>query len=298
MNVRLRHVRAFAIVAEERSFARAAERLHVSQPALSQTIIQLEELVGFALFERTTRNVSLTGNGERLLAKALPIVKAMEGFHAEVRTIQLSQRNQLRVGYMIGTAVELIPDIVREFELCRPGGQLSFIEFDFSDPTAGLRELTVDCGIFRPPIDVDGIEIVELTRERCVACLPSGHRLASRDEVHLEDILDEPIIAAPVPGPWRDYWLANQHRNGSPANVVFEAATVESELQAVATGKGISITADSTAKYYARPGVAFRKIVDMPECAIAIGYRGKPNGPLADFMTVATKVAQARSHVP
>lgn len=77
--------------------------------------------------------------------------------------------------------------------------------------------------------------------------------------------------------------------------MAFEAATVESELQAVATGKGISITADSTAKYYARPGVAFRTIVDMPEWIIAIGYRGKPSGPLADFISAAKTVAEGYS---
>lgn len=293
MNIQLRHIRAFVAVAQERSFARAAERMHVSQPALSQTIIQFEESIGFPVFERTTRSVGLTGNGEVLFEKALHLSRTVDNFQAEVRTIQLSLKNELRVGFMIGTAVELIPAIVREFERRRPGARLSLTEFDFNDPTAGLRDHKVDCGIIRPPIELDGIETVELAREKCVVCLPSGHRLAERDEVAIADILDEPIIAAPVPGVWRDYWLASAYRGGQAPNVAFEAATVESELQAVATGKGISITADSTAKYYARPGVAFRTIVDMSECVIALGYRGKSSGPLADFVGAAISVAGA-----
>jgi DNA-binding transcriptional LysR family regulator len=189
--------------------------------------------------------------------------------------------------------VQFIPAIVREFERIRPGASLHLQEFDFSDPTAGLRDGKVDCGIIRPPIDLDGIDIVEIAREKCVACLPTGHRLSLQEAVVLDDILDEPIVAAPVPGVWRDYWLANDYRIDRPAKVVFEAATVESELQAVASGRGISITADSTAQYYARPGVVFRPILDMRECVIAIGYRGMPNKLVADFISVVNRVSES-----
>lgn len=292
MNVRLRYIRAFVAVAQQRSFARAAERLNVSQPALSQTIIQFEEIIGFPLFDRTTRSVSLTHNGERLYTKALQLTQMTESFQAEVRMLQLSMKNELRVGFMIGTAVELIPAIVREFERRRPGARLVLSEFDFNDPTAGLREHKVDCGIFRPPVELSDIETVELARENCVVCLPLGHGLAQRNVVAVADILEEPIVAAPVPGVWRDYWLANAYRNGKAANVVFEAATVESELQAVATGKGISITAESTAKYYARPGIVFRPVVDMEKCVVAVGYRGKLTGPMSDFISAATAITK------
>lgn len=291
MNIQLRHIRAFAAVAEEASFARASEKLHVSQPALSQTIIQMEDTLGFALFERTTRSVTLTASGERLLPRACMLLMALEAFHRDARSERVALNNELRVGYMIGTAVQFIPDIVREFERVRPDAVLHMQEFDFSDPTAGLKDGKVDCGIIRPPVGLDGLEIVEIAREQCVACLPTGHRLADLETVHLADILDEAIVAAPVPGRWRDYWLAIDHRNGRPANVVFEAATVESELQAVASGRGISITADSTARYYARPGVVFRPIVDMGECVIAIGYRGPPNRLISDFISVVDRVS-------
>lgn len=292
MNIQVRHIHSFIAVANEKSFARAAEKLNVSQPALSQTIIQLEQTLGFPVFERTTRSVSLTPSGEKLLARARAISQSLEALYGEARSLQLALKNELRVGYMIGTAVQFIPAIVREFERIRPGVSLHLQEFDFSDPSAGLRDGKVDCGIIRPPIDLDDIDLVEIAREKCVACLPTGHRLSRQETVVLDDILDEPIIAAPVPGVWRDYWLANDYRVDRPAKVVFEAATVESELQAVASGRGISITADSTAQYYARPGVVFRPIRDMRECVIAIGYRGTPNKLVADFISVVNRVSQ------
>ncbi|MFK8252653.1 LysR family transcriptional regulator [Ancylobacter terrae] len=286
MNIQFRHIRAFVTVALEKSFARAAARLNVSQPALSQTIIQLEEDVGFPLFARTTRRVELTEEGQLLFDKARHIQRALEDFAGEAHSIQLSLKNELRVGFLIGTAVEYIPAIVREFERLRPNARLALSEFDFTDPTAGLRDHKVDCGIIRPPVELDDIQVVELAREPCVACLPVGHTLTTRKSVMLADILAEPIIGAPGDSVWRDYWLAMEHRGGRMPRVVLEAATVESELQAVATGKGISISAHSTAKFYSRPGVEFRIIEDMPACRIGIGYRDTSNRLLADFISI------------
>lgn len=297
MNVQIRHVLSFIAVAREKSFARAAKQLNVSQPALSQTIIQFEQSVGFPVFERTTRSVILTQAGEKLLAKALALNESIEVFHDEVRSLQLAMKGDLHVGFMIGTAVQFIPAIVREFERVRPEASLRLQEFDFSDPSAGLRDGKVNCGIIRPPVGVDDIDIVEIAHEKCVACLPIGHRLGEMQTVTLEDILDEPIIAATAPGIWRDYWLANDYRHNRPANVTFEASTVESELQAVASGKGISITAESTAKYYSRPGVVFKTIADMPDCVMAIAYRPTTNRLIADFVAAVKRVSGATSQL-
>ena len=291
MNIQLRHIRSFIAVAQEKNFARAAKQLSVSQPALSQTIIQLEQSVGFPMFVRTTRSVTLTAAGEKVLAKALTLKSSIDVFHDEVRAIQVALKSELHVGFMIGTAVEFIPAIVREFEKVRPEASLRMKEFDFSDPSAGLRDGQVSCGIIRPPVDVDDIEVVEIAREKCVVCLPSGHRLSANQTVTLDDILDEPIVAATTLGVWRDYWLANEYRRNRPAKVSCEASTVESELQAVASGRGISITAESTAKYYSRPGVVFKTIVDMRECVMAVGYRRTQNRLISDFIGVVKRVS-------
>ncbi|WP_455707279.1 LysR family transcriptional regulator [Mesorhizobium sp. ORM8.1] len=283
-------------MAQEKSFSRAAERLNVSQPALSQTIIQLEENAGFPLFERTTRAVSLTVSGEKLLAKALALSRSMDQFQDEALRLQLALKSELRVGFMIGTAVEFIPAIVREFERVRPDAILRLKEYDFSDPSAGLIAGEVDCGIIRPPIGAEDIDIVEIAHEKCVACLPTGHPLTAKPTVLLADILDEPLITSPTPGIWREYWLASEYRDSSrPATVALEVSTVESELQAVAMGRGISITADSTARYYARPGVVFRDITDMRECVIGIGHRGSPNRLVEDFIAVVKRVTANRT---
>ena len=293
MNIQIRHIRAFIAVAREKNFARAAIQLHVSQPALSQTIIQLEHTMGFPLFERTTRSVLLTPAGEQALARALGLKESMDLFHDEVRAIQSALKGRLHVGFMIGTAVQFIPAIVREFEKLRPEASLQLEEFDFSDPSAGLRDGKVDCGIIRPPVGVGDIDVVEIAREKCVVCLPCEHRLRKRQTVTLDDILDEPIVAATGSGIWREYWLAGNYRQNRPANVSLEVSTVESELQAVASGKGISITSESTANYYSRPGVVFKTITDMADCVMAIGFRRTQNPLVADFILVAKRVSES-----
>ena len=114
----------------------------------------------------------------------------------------------------------------------------------------------------------------------------------------LDDILDEPFVAAPGQGIWRDYWIAADHRTNRPAKVSFEAATVDSELQAVATDRGVSITAESTARFYARPGVVFKLITDMPQCSIAIGYRDGSSRLMKDFVALARSLSQIVVQAP
>lgn len=290
MTINLRHIRSFLAVARVASFAQAAEDLGISQPALSQTILQLERAVGFALFQRTTRSVALTVNGEILLERAKTVAGAMSDFHADVRLLRQSISTEIRFGYLIGTGVEYLPEILKVFEKKRPEARVSLVEFDFNRPDAGLADNTVDCAVIRPPIDVAGLTIVTLATERCVVCLPEGHALTRFDGLKVEQILDESFIAAPRPGVWRDYWLAGDHRTENPARVVFEAATVDSELQAVATRRGISITAESTAKFYARPGIEFRPLLDMPQCSIAIACRSETNPLVRDLIQIARDV--------
>ena len=108
----------------------------------------------------------------------------------------------LSLGYVIGAGLEFMPRLVRTYLERRPDQPLNSVEYDFADPTAGLRDHQVDAAIVRPPLGLAGIATLELTTEPRVACLPEGHRLAKREAVTVNDLLQEPIIAAPPsPGP-------------------------------------------------------------------------------------------------
>jgi DNA-binding transcriptional LysR family regulator len=293
ISVDIRQLRAFAAVASELSFVRAAERLRTSQPALSQTIKALEASLGFQLFERNTRGVRLSEEGALILDDILAILDRYQALIDRSRDISKKRRGRVKIGYLIGAAVDIVPDIIRAFSERFPQVDVILKEYDFSQPEAGIHG-EVDVAILRPPIDSAGIELTTLLEEHCVACVPGSHRLAKMPGISVFDLLDEPIVAAPGHGVWRDYWLACEYRDGKLPNVTFEASTFESELQAVAAGRGISITPMAASEFYSRPGLAFPPITDMPPCRVSVAMPLHATPFARAFAKVAMDFARGR----
>ncbi len=290
-SLQLRHIRSFLAVAERKSFVEAAGQLGVSQPALSQTINHFEQVLGVKLFTRTTRHVDLTEHGLQLLKKSGELDHQIKLYFNELKLLRDSASATSRIGYLIGTGVQIMPEALRRFQEKFPNVEVDLFEFDFNRPDVGLKDASVDCAIVRPPVDLDDIQLDHLFYEKCVVCLPQRHPLTAFASLTFDQIKDVPFVAAPGVGVWRDYWLASDRRAGEAMTVAFEAATLDSELQAVAAQKGISITAESTEKYYTRPGVAFRPLTDMKDCSVAIGYRTAGNPRALDFVKTIKKVA-------
>ncbi|BEP14124.1 LysR family transcriptional regulator [Acidothermaceae bacterium B102] len=294
INVDLRQLRAFVAVARSLNFTRAAEELHIAQPSLSHTIQQLEKNVGFALFIRTTRTTQLTREGATFLGEATAVLDRYEA--AMVRTAQIArgELGRLRVGYLIGAAVDYVPAISRAFNDAYPDVELDLIEFTFASPNAGLDTGETDVAIVRPPLNgLTGVISTILLHERCFVCLASNHRFAGRESVDVVELMGEPIIAAPGEGPWRDIWILN-HLRTEPANVTYEAATFEAELRAVATSQSISIVPATAPRLYSRPGVAFVPINGLPDCDVAVvRRRGGPRTAVNFTKTARTVVKQA-----
>src|SRR5580693_877689 len=296
-NITLRQIEAFLAVAQERKFAAAAERLHVSAPYLSQTIKQLERALGYTLLTRTTRSVELTPAGGVFTGLAERALADLERAILAARTIARPPRASLRLGYTIGAGLDIVPTLLRTFAAEYPDCQVQTEEYDFGEPSGGLRDHLVQAAVVRPPIGLAGLLTVDLAHEARVACLPDGHELASRQSVSVADLLPEPIIAAPSSvGPWRDYWILTEYRS-SPAPVVAEAATFEAELHLVASGQGISITAMAAARYYARPGIAFVPISDLDPCQVVLAWWPEDTATVADLVTVATALTRGEPQV-
>lgn len=283
------------VIAEELHFARAAERLHVSQPALSQTIRQLERGTGLQLLARTTRRVELTPEGEEVRDDALSVLARFDELMERARAAAAGLRGTLCIGYIIGAAVDIVPRVLRAHAEQCPAVVVRTTEFDFSAPAAGLADGRSHVAIVRPPIDVPGVQLFTLVSEPRVACLPEAHVLAGRSEISIAELLDEPIIAAPGDGPWRDYWLGSEYREGVAPRVVAEAATFEAEFQAVASGRGISITAEAAARFYARPGLRFPRIVDIPPCEVAVALPRDPTPAACAFAEIAVATRRLAS---
>jgi DNA-binding transcriptional LysR family regulator len=181
MNVDLRQLRAFVAVARSLNFTRAADELHIAQPSLSYTIQQLEKTLGFSLLKRTTRTTELTHEGATFLIEAAAVLARYESAMERAVQIARGELGQLRVGYLIGAAVDHVPAISRAFNDAYPDVQLELIEYDFAVPNAGLDSGETDVAIVRPPLNgLTGIVTTTLLRERCFACVSSDHRFAGR----------------------------------------------------------------------------------------------------------------------
>jgi DNA-binding transcriptional LysR family regulator len=294
MNVEMRHLRAFVALAEELHFGRASQRLYLTQPALSQTLRQLEASVGGRLVERTTRSVALTANGLAFLADARTVIAAYDTALARAARAARQEQGILRVGYQIGAALEIAPIVLRAYAERYPSVSVELREFDFGEPFAGLDVGLVDVAFVKMPLEDARLAYEFLEHETIFAGLAPSHPLAQRSSIAIAEILDDPIVAAPrAAGPWRDFWLATEYRGGKPPRVALEAANFDSELQAVAVGKAITITSLATTKYYARPGVVFVPIHDLPPVTVVLAWFADATSQLTDALVEVTRAVLA-----
>lgn len=278
------------MLGEELNYRRAAERLFITQPALSTAIKQLEHQTGVTLFRRNTRAVALTDLG----ADWLPRVQdAIRGVDAAVDDLIATSRRdrRIRLGYLIGTGADVLFRLVRHFETAYPEISVEPREFDFSDPTAGLADGTTEVAIIRPPVDLPEHRMLILDAENWVACLPRDHRLAQRSELSIAELLDDPIVVAPgSAGRWRDYWMATDARDGKPPTIAAVASTYEEETTTIARGLGISFTSEASARLYDRQGIAYVPIVDRPRNYTALAWH--PEGLSEDAAALIRQVRE------
>ncbi|MGW0484694.1 LysR family transcriptional regulator [Nonomuraea sp. NPDC003214] len=274
MDVDTRLLRYFVAVAEEGSLTRASARLYVSQPALTKQIKQLEALLGAELFRRSRAGMSLTEAG-RALAERTPALLA-DWDAALRRTRQAAGRaaRVLRVGFLASAANEATQRIVAEFARARPGWRADLRQASWSNPTAGLATGDVDVALLRLPFPgQDALRVEALFSEPRWVALPSAHPLAARDVIAFEELWDEPFVAAPVEtGPWRDYWLAADERDGHPVRVGAVTDQPDDWLSAIANGYGVALAPESAARFYARPGVTYRPVSGVSPTRVGVAW--------------------------
>jgi DNA-binding transcriptional LysR family regulator len=188
-------------VAEELNFTRAAERLNVVQQSLSSAIARLESSLGFKLFERSSRAVTLSERGSQWLPHAREVLAAAERAQTAARDLATGSVGTLRVGLAATAAVELTPAVLRAFAERHPHVRLLTEHYGFEDPPGGLRGHVTDVAIVRPPFDASGLDLIVLASERRYAAVAGEHRLAHRATVRFDDVVDEPWSRSSSPIP-------------------------------------------------------------------------------------------------
>lgn len=296
MDVDLRVLRSFVAVAEELHFTRAAERLLVSQPALSKQIDQLERHLRVRLLRRSSRQVTLTPAGQALLPGARDLLDAWDRLQGGVQEAAASEARTLRVGFIANAACELTPRILAEFARARPDWRVAMLQVPWTDATAGLADGDVDVALLRPPLPQGPVRIrtrVLFAEERWLA-LAASHPLAGQEVIRFEQLLDEPFIALPEEaGAWRDFWLALDHRGGHPVVVGAEVKTSDEWMEALANNFGVCLTGASTARYYPRPGVVYRPIDRITPTEVVVAWRADDQRRIvAEFVTACVETAE------
>ncbi|WP_083661404.1 LysR family transcriptional regulator [Actinophytocola xanthii] len=274
MDVNTRLLRYFLAVADTGSLTGAARVLFVSQPALTKQIGRLEAQLGVALFTRSRTGMVLTEAGQALARRAPALVDACEQALRETKSAASRAARVLRVGFIASAANEATQQIIAAFTDAQPGWRVDMHQAPWSDPTAGLADGEVDVALLRLPFPGQESLRVEvlLTEPRWVA-LPATHPLADRDRVAFRELWDEPFVAAPAAtGPWRDYWLAADEREGRPVRIGATTDQPDDWLQAIANGYGVALAPESAARFYARPGVAYRPVTGVSPSHIGVAW--------------------------
>ncbi|MBO1417988.1 LysR family transcriptional regulator [Streptomyces sp. FH025] len=280
MDVDTRLLRTFAAVAEDGSLTRAAERLFVSQPALTKQIRQLEKRLGTPLFVRSRAGMTLTAAGRALAARAPGLLADWDAALRETRRTASRAERVLRVGFLASAANEATPRIVAGFARRRPGWRVDMRHATWSDPTAGLGTGEVDAALLRLPFPgQERLRVAELSTEPRWVALPSAHPLADRAEIAFRELWDEPFVAAPAEtGRWRDYWLAADEREGHPVRIGAVVDQPDDWLSAIVNGYGIALAPESTARFYARPGITYRPVSGVTPSRIGVAWAPEDDG--------------------
>jgi DNA-binding transcriptional LysR family regulator len=295
MDVHVRNLRYFVTVAEELHFTRAAERLFVSQPALSKQVRMLERQLGAPLFERDHRGVRLTPVGTALLPHARRVLAEWDTAWTAVEHARSEQRATLVVGMSTSPGRGgLLPAIRSRFSAAHPEATVNLRQVGWEDTTAGLADGTVDVAfVWLPVPDPGRFTWVVVAEEPRLVAMPETHPLAARAAVDFADLLDEPFLALPESaGPLRDHWLATDVR-GTPPRIGAEIAGTDETYEALVDGRGICLVAEGNVPLICLEGVVARPVRGLSPSRLAAARRTDDHRPLVlDYLRACEQVSR------
>jgi DNA-binding transcriptional LysR family regulator len=257
----LRHLRYFIAVAEELHFGRAAQRLHVSQPPLSQQIRQFEDELGVRLFERTTQRVTLTEAGRALLPEARNVIAQAERAVRAARSAARGEVQRLEVSFVVTLDHGLVSHVIAAFRKRHPKVAIGLSQMTSVEQIVALREGRIDAGFVRMPLDHRGVECDLVARDPFVLALPATHRLARRRTIDLTQLAQEPFVMleARQHPRFQAACLELCRHAGFIPNVVQESERLQNLAVMVAGGIGLALLPQSMT-VFRTPGVVFRRL--------------------------------------
>lgn len=289
----LRHLRYFVAVAEERHFGRAAERVGIGQPPLSQQIQALERELGTQLLRRIPRNIELTDAGEVLLREARIILAQAEHAIACVGRASRGELGKLRIGMTPAASFNsFVTETMRTFQKIYPDILITLREQDSAHLFNALIEGDIDVAFVRPPTDNDRIALDGLFEEPLVVALPAGCSLAQAPSLAMAALAEEPFIVVPreiAPAAY-DTMMAACSEAGFTPRIVQEAPQLATAVNLVAAGIGLTFV-PSSLQHVHNHEVVYRSVEDVTltiEICLA-SRRGEPAVAVRNFVKMARK---------
>jgi DNA-binding transcriptional LysR family regulator len=289
--IEFRHLRYFLAVSETLHFGRAAAKLGMAQPPLSQQIRKLERHLGYPLFDRTTRGVRLTRVGQFFLERARNTLAKLGDDVELARRLGSGQEGVLTVGFSGSIMFTALPKAIGQYRGVYPMVELRLRELVTADQIPLLLDGTLDLAFLRDGEPREGLTIEPILREPFVAVLPASHKLAAKTSISPMEMKDEPFVlfTRRVGRLAYDRTVACCEAEGFRPNIVQDAPQWPTVLRLVAAGLGVSLAPACIASL-ATPGVIFRRVRSKHWTSVDIGMKVKPDNPAAAvFLAIARK---------
>lgn len=286
MSFKTDQLRYFVTVAEEGQITRAAQRLYIAQPALSQAISQLEAELGLRLLERHPRGVRLTPAGETFLAKARAVVDTEREVELTAQALARAARGAIEVGFVGPPPTMLAPEMFDAFNAAHADVEIAFRELPFPrGPTRRWLE-DVDLALCQRPDAPDGIEARPVRMEPRAVVVPAAHRLAGREEVGVEDVLGERFVSyhPSVQREWAGFHTLDDHRGGPPRELTADNVSSSLEMLGRLTStQAVTVLPAADARLVAQmlPGVVAIELLDAAPATISLVWDSARAHPLA-----------------
>jgi DNA-binding transcriptional LysR family regulator len=290
----LRHLRYFVTVAEELHFGRAATRLSIVQPSLSQQIRQLEDELGFPLLYRTKRSVELTDAGKVFLSEAQRVLAQVREAKRTAQRAYRGEVGRLVVGYISSSTYDLLPMMLRVYRERFPDIEVILRELTTQEQLRALEEEHIQVGLLRLPISAPMVNVEVIRREPIVCVLPEEHPLAMRERIAVSLLADEPFVlqSSQRGGGYYVQLMKLCLASGFSPNVIQEVTEMHTIVSLVAAGMGVSLVPLS-AQNIRSQGVVYRELegtATLTEMAVA-WPRDSRSAIVQNFLTVARETA-------
>ena len=285
-DIDLRKVRYFVAVAERLHFGQAAMALHITQPALSRQIQQLERDLGVELFARSSRNVALTPAGAAFFRYGQQLL-AIVGTARRAAQRAAAGRDVLKLGFMLGMDLDAV---VAAFSSRCPDVSVLLQRLSWWNHDDAVLEGDVDAGFVRLPIADEGLEVLPLYTEPLHVALPSEHPLARRPVLGIGDVADQPVLqysdAAPA---WNAFWCADPRPDGSQPRRGPSVRDTEEIAQYVRARRGVAFLPAAICSMFPRTGIKYVPVADIPPGQVALVWTTGPRSPLVAALAEAAK---------